>query len=295
MMNINNSRRNFLKTTTIALSGAALSVHKVPVPYPAKHLGLQLWSVRDAMATDAAGTIGALAKMGYREVEGFGLADGKIFGMPINDYSKLLKTNGISTPSCHFPITLDDWDATTKSLKDKAKEAIDQMAAIGQKYVITPWMGEQDRPRIAELVQVFNAAGEYCKKAGMRFGYHNHNFEFEQRGPDGRLLLEWLLHETDPRLVCFEMDLYWVTFAHYNPIDWFRLYPGRWELVHVKDMANTEKRETIEVGDGTIDFSAIFKHAVQAGIQYYIIELEHYRTNSMDGVKKARAGFLRIK
>lgn len=290
-----NSRREFLKTASLALAGTAVAAHKVPVAYPAKHLGVQLWSVRDAMAKDAAGTIKALGKMGYREVEGFGFADGKIFGMPINDYAKLLKDNGISTPSCHFPVTLNDWDESAKSLKDPVKKAIDQMAAIGQKYVINPWTGEQDRPRIAELVKVFNAAGEYCKKAGVRFGYHNHNFEFEQKGPDGRLLIEWLLHETNPSLVCFEMDMYWVTFAHNNPIDWFRIYPGRWELVHVKDMANTEKRETIEVGDGTIDFSSIFKHSVQAGIKYYIIELENYVTNSVDGVKKARAGFLRIK
>lgn len=290
-----NSRREFLKTTSLALAGTAVAAHKVPVSYPAQHLGVQLWSVRDAMAKDAVGTIKALGKMGYREVEGFGFADGKIFGMPINDYAKVLKDNGIHTPSCHFPVTLNDWDESTKSLKDNVKKAIDQMVAIGQKYVINPWTGEQDRPRIAELVKVFNAAGEYCKKAGARFGYHNHNFEFEQKGPDGRLLIEWLLHETDPKLVCFEMDMYWVTFAHNNPIDWFRIYPGRWELVHVKDMANTEKRETIEVGDGTIDFSSIFKHSAQAGIKYYIIELENYVTNSVDGVKKARAGFLRIK
>ena len=120
-------------------------------------------------------------------------------------------------------------------------------------------------------------------------------FHAGQRGPDGRLLIEWLLHETDPKLVAMEMDMYWVAFAKNNPIDWFKLYPGRWELCHVKDMAATEKRETIEVGDGTIDFSSIFKLSATAGLKYYIIELENYRTTSMEGVKKARAGFLKIR
>lgn len=296
-MNLTN-RRNFLKTTTLALAGTAIAAHKMPFgigAYPATHLGLQLWSVRDAMEKDAKGTIQALGKMGYREVEGFGYKEGKMFGLPISDYGKLLKDNGISTPSCHQPVTLKDWDSSKKSLTDDIKKIIDSMAAIGQRYVVAPWMGEEDRPRIAELVKVFNAAGEYCRKAGMKFGYHNHNFEYEQKGPDGRLLIEWLLHETDPKLVAMEMDMYWVVFAKHNPLDWFRLYPGRWELCHVKDMAATEKRESIEVGDGTINFSGIFKQSAQAGLKYYIIELEHYRTTSVDGVQKARAGFLKIR
>ncbi|MBL7828188.1 MAG: sugar phosphate isomerase/epimerase [Saprospiraceae bacterium] len=292
-----NSRREFLKTTSLAMAGAAVSSPASAMildAYPAAHLGVQLWSVRDAMAKDAAGTIAALGKMGYREVEGFGYKDGNMFGLPIKDYAKLLRDNGISSPSCHQPVTLADWNASGNSISDSLKKAIDDMASIGQRYVVAPWMGEQDRPRIAELVKVFNATGEYCRKAGVRFGYHNHNFEYEQRGPDNRLLIEWLLHETDPKLVAMEMDMYWVAYAKHNPIDWFRIYPGRWELCHVKDMAKTEKRETVEVGDGSINFTEIFKHSAKAGLKYYIIELEHYVTTSMEGVKKARAGFMRI-
>ena len=289
-------RRNFLKTTSLALAGTAIGLHKMPLGvgnYPATHLGLQLWSIRDAMAIDAASAITALGQMGYREVEGFGYKEGKMFGLPIKDYAKLLKDNGMSTPSCHHPVTLKDWDG--KSISDSVKRAIDDMVSIGQRYVINPWMGDDDRPRIVELVKAFNATGEYCRKAGVKFGYHNHNFEYEQHGPDGRLLIEWLLHETDPKLVTMEMDMYWVAFAKHNPLDWFKLYPGRWELCHVKDMAATEKRETIEVGAGTIDFSTIFKQSSNAGLKYYIVELENYLTTSMDGVKKSRAGFLKIR
>ena len=291
-------RRKFLKTSSLALAASAISSFKFPLnlkDYTVSHLGLQLWSVRDAMAQDAKNTIASLRQMGYREVEGFGYADGKIFGMPLRDYAMLLRDNDISTPSIHHPLTTNDWDSSSKDLKDSTKRALDDLAGIGLKYIVMPWMDEDHRKRIPEMVNIFNAAGKYCKSAGVKFGYHNHDFEYTMRGPDGRLLIEWILHETDPSLVTMEMDMYWVSFAKYNPVDMFRIYPGRWELCHVKDMANTEKRETIEVGDGVIDFSTIFKSSSQAGLKYYIIELENYRTNSMDGVNKARKGFLAIK
>lgn len=293
------SRRHFLKNSTLALAGTALSVNQLSSRdsflFPAKHLGLQLWSVRDDMGKDAAGTVKALAGMGYREVEGFGYNEGKIFGMPIADFSKLLKDNGISMPSSHCPFTLKSYDESKKSLTDAAKKAIDDAASIGQRYIVNPWMDEKERPMIDKLVKVYQAAGEYARKAGIRFGYHNHNFEYETHAADNRLLIEWLLHETDPKYVAMEMDIYWVCYAKNNPLDWFKLYPGRWELCHVKDMANSEKHETIEVGDGTIDFPAIFRQSALAGLQYYIIELEHYKTTPMEGVNRARKNLLKMK
>ena len=294
----NNNRRDFLKVSSLALAGAALGAYDLPFSqssYPTKRLGLQLWSVRDAMVPDPAGTVKALGKMGYRNVEGFGYKDGKIFGLALKDFGKLLKDNGMKMPSCHHMVTLADWNGGTKSLSDSFRKAVDDMASVGQKYVIAPWMAEEDRPKIAELIKVYNAAGEYCKKAGMRFGYHNHNFEYEQKAPDGRLLAEWLAKETDPALVTLEMDVYWVKYAKHDPAEWMNKYPGRWELLHVKDMANTEKKESVEVGDGSINFSELFKNSSKAGVKYYIIELEHYRTTSMQGVEKSFKGFTAIK
>ena len=143
----------------------------------------------------------------------------------------------------------------------------------------------------------FNQVGTV---SGLRpIGYANsafsgHNFEFEKRGPDNRLLIEWLLHEVDPKVMTMEMDIYWVKFANNNPLDWFRLYPGRWELCHAKDLANTEKRESIEVGDGTIDFNEIFRQSKLAGLKYYIIELENYVTTPVQGAEKAFQGFKKL-
>ena len=146
------SRRHFLKNSTLALAGAALSVDQLSSRdsflFPAKHLGLQLWSVREDMGKDAAGTVKALAGMGYREVEGFGYNEGKMFGMPIADFSKLLKDNGISMPTSHCPFTLKSYDESKKSLTDAAKKAIDDAASIGQRYIVNPWMDEKERPMI---------------------------------------------------------------------------------------------------------------------------------------------------
>lgn len=265
---------------------------------PDKHIkepGLQLWSVRDDMTKDAKTTIDALSKMGYRSVEGFGYKNGKMFGMPIADFSKLLKDNGFSMPSSHTMFALDSYDIKTKSLTDEAKRSIDDAASIGQKYVICPWMNEDERSRITELMPVYIAAAEYCKKTGVQFGYHNHDFEFTKKGPDGRLLIEWLLQDIDPKLVTFEMDLYWVSFAKFKPTDWFERFPGRWELCHVKDMAKTAKQETVEVGDGSIDFPAIFKQSKKAGLKHYVIELENYVTTPMQGVERSLNNFNKLK
>ena len=292
------SRRTFLQLSALSAAGVALSTDSLSFlapPPPVRHLGVQLYSVRDVLVKDPAGTLKAIAEMGYREVEGYGQQEGKIGGLSLPDFSKLLKDNGLAMPSSHFNLKLKDWDDSKNDLTDATKKAFDAAAATGQKYIVNPWMEAGERGEIVKLVKLFNAAGEYINKAGLRFAYHNHEFEYVKKGPDGRLMIEWLLHEIDPKVMAMEMDLYWVCFAGHNPLDWFRLYPGRWELCHAKDMAKTEKRETVEVGDGSIDFASIFKQGKLAGLQYHIIELEHYKTTSMEGVKRARENFLKLK
>lgn len=287
------SRRRFLKTSLLATAGATLAAHRpfpfAPVP---EHIGVQLWSVRENMKTDPAGTLAAIAKMGYREVEPFGFDAGTLFGLPYADFGKLLKDNGLTMPSTHSAVTLKNYDTAKGDITDATKKTVDAAVGLGVKYLINPYIGDPERPEIAKLVKAYAAMGRYCKKAGIRFGYHNHSFEFETRGPDNRLLIEWLLHEVDPTVMTMEMDIYWVAFAKFNPLDWFRLYPGRWELCHAKDLADTEKRESIEVGDGVIDFKTIFQHSKEAGLQHYVVELENYRTTPIQGVEKARKGLL---
>lgn len=289
-------RRRFLQLSALATTAAALPASSwVNLEKPVRQLGVQLWSVRDVMTKDPVTTVKGLAKMGYRQVEGFGYGDGNIFGMAFKEYIKLLKDNAITMPSIHHAFTLNEYNAAQKDITDAAKKAIDDFAAGGMRYVINPYMAQEFRGRITELIPVYAAAANYCAKAGVKFGYHNHDFEYTTKGPDGRLLIEWLLHELDPKKVTMEMDMYWVAFAKHNPIDWINMYPGRWELCHVKDMAKSPEHETIEVGDGSIDYSAILKHSAKAGIKQYIIELEHYKTTSMQGVQRSRENFLKLR
>ena len=153
-MNHSFTRRQFLKNSSFALAGTALSVHNLPSLLeqpPVAHLGLQLWSIREDMKNDTAGTVKALANMGYREVEGFGYSDGKIFGMSLADFSKLLKDNGITMPSAHHMVTSKDYDAGKKELSDAAKKAIDDFAATGARYVVCPYMADDDRLKMPDI------------------------------------------------------------------------------------------------------------------------------------------------
>lgn len=294
-MHLHITRRRFLRTSLLASAGLTLAAYRhFPFSTIPQHIGVQLWSVREDMKKDPAGTLEAIAKMGYREVEPFGFDEGALFGLSYSDFNKILVNNGLTMPSTHSKVSFKNYNAVTGDITDDTKKWVDTAAGMGMKYLINPYMDAPDRPRIGKLVDVFQAMGKYCNNAGIRFAYHNHDFEYMERGPDNRLLIEWLLHETDPALMAMQMDIYWVSHANNNPVDWFRLYPGRWELCHVKDMADTERRESVEVGDGVIDFKSIFRNSKDAGLQYYVVELEDYKTTPLQGVEKARKGLIEI-
>lgn len=289
------SRRRFLRHSLFASAGAALSgcmgyKRKSSMP---QHIGIQLYSVRDDIVKDPAAVLEALARMGYREVEAYGFEQDKLFGLSYAEFGNVLAANGLSMPSVHNGISLDDYDPQTRQVSDAVKKRVDAAAAMGLRYVVCPWMREADRERIAQTVELYQAMAACCQRAGVRFAYHNHNFEFESHGPDNRPLMEWIIRESDPAQMALEMDIYWVSFAGQNPLDWIRQYPGRWELCHAKDMAAGGEHPTVEVGDGVIDFKSIFQQSASAGFQYYFVELEHYQTTPLQGAERARLGLLK--
>ena len=294
-MSFQRSRRVFLKNSAITLAGAAIPGTSLRLlSRKTKHIGLQLYSLRDVIVKDPIGVLEAVAKMGYKEVEPYGFNEGKLFGLSYQEFANVLKNNGLSMHSTHCAITAKQYDAAADDLNDEGKKILDNAAAAGLEYSIIPWMSEVERKNIKDTVKVIRAAAKYAKKAGIRLGYHNHDFEFTQKGPDGRLLMEWILHEVPGDLLAMEMDLYWVSYANHDPLEWWRLYPGRWELCHVKDMAKTAKKETVEVGDGSIDFTRLFQKSKLAGLKYYVIELENYVTTPLQGVERARKNLLEI-
>ena len=268
------SRRSFLKAS--AMLSAGLMVAPNLFAFDKKYIGLQLYTVRDHMAKDPAGTLSEVAKIGYTSLEGATYTgDEKFYGMDPMAFSKLLKQNGLIMPSSHYRLGEEQMKGadTQGTLLHDWDKAVDDAAEVGIKYMVCAYLSTPERGNLdhyKKTAETFNKAGERCKKAGIQLCYHNHDFEFVQ--DNGMYPYEILLNNTDKNLVKMEMDIYWVTKANQDPIMLIENHPGRFPLWHVKDLDKTPERAFTEVGNGVIDFKSIFKHADKAGLKYFFVE-----------------------
>lgn len=291
------NRRTFIGTSIAAAtlaasrpSWAADSAHQLD------RIGVQLYTVRDAMKTDFAGTIAKVAATGYKEVEFAGIfdVDGGYFGHSPKDVRAILDGNGLAAPSIHAGYAV---------VEKRWSEALEAANIVGHRYIICPWIDETQRAaadgwkRAADL---FNRAGEASKKAGIQFGYHNHSFEFDPaESLGGKLPYDFFLEQLDPKLVTMEMDLCWISVARKDPLAYFDKYPGRFPLVHVKDWVNdgsvsrykSEMGQSfknggrmVDVGQGFVDWKRIFAHSQKAGIKHYFVENDHPKS-AFDEIK----------
>ncbi|AMJ66140.1 sugar phosphate isomerase/epimerase family protein [Hymenobacter sp. PAMC 26628] len=283
------SRRNFLSSAALLSAGVLMSPSVFA--YNKRYIGLQLYTVRDAMAKDPAGTLAQLAKIGYNSVEGATYTGTQMFyGMTPQAFAAVLKQSGLIMPSAHYrlgeeqmngaPVAgtmLHDWD-----------RAVDDAAAAGVKYMVCAYLSEAERGNLDHykyVAEQLNKAGERCKKAGIQLCYHNHDFEFAAQ--DGKIPFDLLLNGTDKKLVKMELDLYWVNKAGHDPLALFKQHPGRFPLWHVKDMDRTPQKAFTEVGNGSIDFKKIFAHADEAGLQYFFVEQDTTPGSPFDSVTKS--------
>ncbi len=248
---------------------------------PKKNIGLQLYSIRDSIGKDVPGAIAKVANMGYKFVEPAGYRDGKLYGMAPADFKALCEKNGLSVLSSHVGHALPDstnleetmawWDA-----------CIDAHLAAGVKYLVQPSMGRNAYTSLDTLkmyCDYFNMIGEKCRAKGIKFGYHNHDREFSTQ-LDGQTVYDFMLQNTDPAKVIFQIDLYWCVVGGKNPVDYFNKYPGRFELWHIKDKK--------EVGEsGMMDFPAIWAAAGQSGMKYGIVEVEEYNFDQFTSCAKS--------
>lgn len=284
-------RRKFLRTTGLFASGIALGANACnseakkesadstgvaaadstvtpayePTSVPA--FGIQLYSVRDDIPKDPKGVLKQLAGFGYKQAEGFEGKQGIFWGMSNTDFKKYMDEIGMTYVSTHCDIN-----------KDFEKKAA-QAGEIGMKYLISPYIGPQKTlDDYKKFADTFNQKGEICKKNGLKFAYHNHGYTFEQK--DGQYPQDILMANTDPALVDFEMDIYWVVYPGQDPVSWLKKYPNRWKLCHVKDRKkNADPKDadaSTDVGTGSIDFATILKEAKGVGMEYYIVEQEKY-------------------
>lgn len=244
-----------------------------------------MYTLRDALEKDVAGTIKRVAEIGYKDIEAAAGSKGHYYGMKPAAFSKLLEDHGLKLRSSHVMITIPGVPQAV-TLSNNLQKLVDDAAEAGQEYLVCAYLFEEERKSIDDYkryVDLFNKAGEACKKAGLQFAYHNHDFEFISL--DGQIPYDLLLQGTDPETMKMELDLYWISKVGLDPIKLFEKDPGRYPLWHVKDMAKTEDKNFTEVGNGVINFERIFKASKTAGLKYYFIEQDETPGDPFESIK----------
>lgn len=251
------------------------------MPPKKKNIGLQLYSIRDSIMKDVPGAIAKVGKMGYKFVEPAGYRDGKFYGMEPAAFKALCEKNGMKVLSSHTGQQLPDASNYDKTMA-WWDACIDAHVAAGAKYIVQPSMGNSAYQSIENLKKwcdYFNAVGEKCNAKGIRFGYHNHDKEFTTVH-GSTIMYDYMVENTDPSKVMFQLDLYWCVVGGKNPVDYFNKYPGRFELWHIKDKE--------EIGaSGMMDFKSIWAGAAKSGMKYGIVEVEKYNFDVFTSCQKS--------
>jgi sugar phosphate isomerase/epimerase len=268
------SRKEFLRQAALISTSFVLAPDSLLAKSPVS-IGLQLYTLRNQLPHDVKGVIAKVAKAGYQQVETFGYKDDKGFwGLSAANFKQLLLENNLTTPSGHYGLN----KLLSGGGMGEVDLAIKTANILEQQYITIPSIDQNLVKTAADITSVIkniNLAAERISKAGLKTAYHNHNFEFNT--VDGTMLYEVLLRETNAALLHFEMDLYWVVRAGQDPLNWFARYPGRFSMVHVKDMDKQKPELNTEVGKGSVNFKHIFSKAKLAGIKNYIVEQENFK------------------
>jgi sugar phosphate isomerase/epimerase len=265
------NRRTFMQQAGAFASAAVL--FPAVQPRPRYKMGLQLYTVRAAMAQDVGGTLKRVAAMGYEEFETYGFdPEGmRYYGLSASDFAQRLRDLNLTTPSGHYDLNRYT-SSSVDDLKRYADRCVTGAHALGQTYITWPLLGEGDRTieKFKMVAGRLNLLGEHLKKAKLQLAYHNHDFEFVEQ--NGQIGYDIILKETDPALVKLQMDLYWIAHgSKLSPNQWFKRAPGRFVMWHVKDMHKTS-RDYTELGNGTIDFPRIWPDASLAGLRHFFVE-----------------------
>lgn len=285
-MKTEQKRRDFLKISAagalgvIALGpmackpGAKQAAQPLAVDRKSFGVGIQLYTIRDAMDADKLGSLKKLSDMGYKYLELANYADGKFYDYTPAEFKKIVNDLGMEIISSHTSVE------AAGITSESAKKMADDHAALGVKYCVQPWVEEVDRniESYKRMIADWNEVGKVMKEVGIQFGYHNHNFEFANL--DGIIpYYDIFMPEMDADLITMELDMYWATKAGQDPVEMFNKYPGRFQLFHFKDMAQQSepffdviKDDITSVGAGLIDFKRIYAARETAGMKYFFVE-----------------------
>jgi sugar phosphate isomerase/epimerase len=268
------NRRDFILHTASLMSASLIALPDLADASAGKYkMGLQLFTVREPMANDLAGTVKAIASIGYEDCETYGYdpGQGKYYGLKASEFKQLLADNKLTTTSGHYDFARF-FDKPADAMKRYVDQCIEGAHALGQHYITWPWLDPASRTleKFRLLAGTLNTIGEQVNQAGLGFAYHNHDFEFIDH--DGENGYNIIMRETNPALVKLQMDLYWVMHSSkLSPAELISRQPGRFVMWHIKDMDKVT-RDYSELGNGSIDFTVILPEASRAGLQYYFIE-----------------------
>jgi sugar phosphate isomerase/epimerase len=278
------TRRDFiLQASLLSSSAMLLATNSYGHTTKKYKMGLQLFSIRDAMAKDVPGTLKAVASLGYQDLEIYGYEGDtmKYYGMKAADFKSLLDDLGLTTTSGHYSF-IQFLNKPEDEMMRYLDQSIEGAKILGQPYITWPWLDPESRSieKFKSLTPLLNRMGERVTKAGLGFAYHNHDFEFiDHNGENG---YDIIMRETDPALVKLQIDLYWTMHSSkLTPAQLFNKQPGRFVMWHIKDM-DKKTRDYTELGNGSIDYTTILPEAAKAGLQYYYIEQGgNFAKNSM--------------
>jgi len=286
------TRRKFIKDSALfslaglSISGLTLLQSKAASISGINDIGLQLYTVRDAMAADPIQTLTALAKMGYTDVESAGYSERKFYGMSPKEFRIVLDDLGLKTNSGHT-LTGANTPKASYTMYSNWAAACEDFASIGQKYIVCGYLFDYERKNLDQyrkIADLFNKSGKIASEHGIKFAYHNHDFEFENL--EGQLPYDLLLANTDPNYVNFELDLYWIKKAGKDPLTYFKNHKGRFPLWHIKDMEAGSDKFFTEVGNGIINWSEIFDAQAEAGMQHFYVEQDFCKNHKpLESVK----------
>ena len=292
-------RRDFIKNASLAVASSYVIAPNFD--FAKRHrYGIQLYSVRDDMKKAPLSTLKELAKMGYNYVEGYGYRDRKWQGAhDVNQMKMWLAESGLTMPSAHFVLKSSDYDKKTGNFTDNFKKTVDDALAVGQKYFVSSSIVKEDMTNLdafKNLCDVMNKTGELFKKNGLKLGYHNHEFEFDKLGTE--TMFDVMLKNVDAKNLTIEMDMGWVVYANENPVEWFKKYPKRFELSHMKDgnkRGTTDKKHTsCIIGNGDVDFIGILANQKLAGLKMLIVEIEDYVVSPLADAKVCLDNFKKL-
>lgn len=270
-----------LQAGTIAL-GSVLLPSFTAMGKGTNNIGVQLYTFRKEMLADALGTLKAIAALGIKQIESAGSDKGHYYGLSPKEMKQACKDLGMTLRSGHVHID-DKWNQT-----------MDDAVQSGQEYLICSTMptSGQTADNYKRVAERFNKAGEDCRQRGLKFGYHNHEYEFETE--NNVVLYDVLLNNTEAALVHMELDLGWVLVGGKNPLDYFKNFPGRFPLWHLKDMDLAQKH-SVEFGKGGLDIKAMLAQSKQAGLNYFFIEQEEYSSTPLESMKQNMAYLKKLK